>query len=78
MLFPKLFLCECKPITSLVAIEFDKLASLAHYKINANQLSYWTEDLWRYVNCLVSITIQPCVTLNRKGIAWHDLISNFP
>ena len=45
-----------------MAIEFDKLASPAQYKINANQLIYWTEDLWRYVNCLVSITIQPFVT----------------
>ena len=62
MLFPKQFLCEFKPIAFLVAIEFDKLASPAQYKINANQLIYWTEDLWRYVNCLVSITIQPFVT----------------
>lgn len=63
MLFtPKLFFCEFKPITFLVAIEFDKLASLPHYEINANQLTYWTEDLRRYVNWLISITIQPCVT----------------
>jgi hypothetical protein len=63
MLFtPKLVLCESKPITFLVAIEFDKLVSLAHYEINANQLIYWTEDLRRYVNWLISIHIQPSVT----------------
>ncbi len=63
MLFtPKLFLCESKPVTFIVAIEFDKLASLAHYKINTKQLIYWTEDLRRYVNYLISIQIQPSVT----------------
>jgi len=53
------------------AIEFDNLASPAHYKINANQLIYWTKDLWRYANCLISITIQPCVTQSQlEGCRW--------
>jgi hypothetical protein len=44
-----------KPVNFMVAIEFDKLASLAHYVINANQLIYWTENLRRYVNWLNSL-----------------------
>jgi hypothetical protein len=32
-----------KPITFLVAIKFDTLASHTHYEINTNRLIYWVE-----------------------------------